>query len=85
MTHERFVYWLQGFCELTTEPPTPDQWQSIKEHLSLVFDKRTPPMKLPDLPIAPRLPDPPDLPRFDPPTFNPPPVGDFPTGPIPIC
>ena len=34
MTPERFVFWLNGFAELTPEPPTPEQWKSIKEHLA---------------------------------------------------
>ena len=42
MTPENFVYWLQGFVELNGNPPTPEQWQSIKEHLSLVMNKVTP-------------------------------------------
>lgn len=42
MTPERFVFWLNGFAELTPEPPTPEQWKSIKEHLALVFTKVTP-------------------------------------------
>jgi hypothetical protein len=43
MTPEQFCYWLQGFGELGTEPPTPEQWQSIKEHLATAFRKVTPP------------------------------------------
>ena len=42
MTPENFCYWLQGYTELNGDPPTPEQWQSIKEHLKLVFDKITP-------------------------------------------
>lgn len=38
-----FCYWLQGFSELTPEPPTMEQWDSIKQHLSTVFKKVTPP------------------------------------------
>lgn len=38
----QFAYWLQGFAELHQEPPTPEQWQSIRDHLSLVFHKVTP-------------------------------------------
>lgn len=42
---EQFAYWLQGFSELTGDnPPTPEQWQSIKEHLQTVFVKVTPPL-----------------------------------------
>lgn len=36
-----FAYWLQGFVELHGAPPTPQQWEVIKEHLALVFTKVT--------------------------------------------
>lgn len=42
MTHENFIWWLKGFCELTPQPPTPEQWQAIKEHLDTFFTKVTP-------------------------------------------
>lgn len=42
LTPENFCYWLNGFAELTPEPPTTEQWKSIKEHLALVFTKVTP-------------------------------------------
>lgn len=42
MTPEQFCYWLNGFGELTTETPTPEQWKAIKEHLETVFTKVTP-------------------------------------------
>ncbi len=42
MTPEQFAYWLQGFCELNQQPPTPEQWESIKSHLKTVFNKITP-------------------------------------------
>ena len=41
MTPEQFVYWLQGFSEVTGKSPTPEEWKIIQEHLNLVFDKRT--------------------------------------------
>lgn len=41
MTVNDFTYWLQGFAELHGEPPTPQQWEMIKEYLSLVFEKVT--------------------------------------------
>lgn len=44
MKSESFAYWLNGFAELTTEPPTKEQWRVIKEHLSLVFNKVTSPI-----------------------------------------
>ena len=37
MNSEQFAYWLNGFVELNDSPPTPEQWQSIKDHLQLVF------------------------------------------------
>lgn len=38
-----FVYWLQGFVELTeTSTINEKQWLVIKDHLKLVFDKQTP-------------------------------------------
>lgn len=42
MNTEQFAYWLQGFAELNEQPPTPEQWQSIRDHLKTVFDKKTP-------------------------------------------
>lgn len=42
MTAEQFAYWLQGFSELNAEPPSAEQWQAIKDHLALVFNKVTP-------------------------------------------
>ncbi|WP_293705531.1 hypothetical protein [Stenotrophomonas sp. UBA7606] len=41
MTPEQFTYWMQGFAELNALPPSPEQWQSIREHLALVFEKKT--------------------------------------------
>lgn len=49
MTPEQFCYWLQGRAELDPTPPTAEQWQSIREHLDLVFEKVTPSVKLVDL------------------------------------
>jgi hypothetical protein len=44
MTPEQFAYWMQGFVEIqnSNEPPTKEQWQIIKDHLQLVFNKVTP-------------------------------------------
>lgn len=47
MTDRDFVYWLQGFAELNDAPPSKAQWKSIREHLSLVFEKRTPAVGVP--------------------------------------
>lgn len=59
MSPEQFVYWLQGYAEMGGETPTPVQWKMIKDHLALVFDKRTPrlpsdePKTYPGIPFAP--------------------------------
>lgn len=45
MTPEQFAYWMQGFAELSPCPPSPEQWQSIRDHLELVFKKVTPKAK----------------------------------------
>lgn len=42
MTPEQFAYWLQGFAEIHTEPPTVAQWQVIRDHLAALFVKVTP-------------------------------------------
>jgi len=43
MTPEQFIYWMQGFAELTeTDTISEKQWTVIKDHLALVFDKQTP-------------------------------------------
>jgi hypothetical protein len=44
MTPEQFCYWLNGFTELNKANPTTEQWNSIREHLSTVFKKVTPPV-----------------------------------------
>ena len=45
MDASQFALWLQGFAELNAAPPTQEQWQSIREHLQLVFKKVTPEFK----------------------------------------
>ena len=50
MTAEQFTYWLQGFAELNEQPPSPEQWASIREHLALVFSKQTPTFRAGKLP-----------------------------------
>ena len=43
MNSTDFTYWLQGFVELTeTNTISEKQWLMIKDHLKLVFDKKTP-------------------------------------------
>jgi hypothetical protein len=39
MKSRDFVYWLQGYAELTenASPPSAEQWQKIKNHLNMVF------------------------------------------------
>ncbi len=40
MTSKDFVYWLQGFFEISTDPQqeiTPQQLDILKKHLNLVF------------------------------------------------
>lgn len=55
MTPEQFAYWMQGFAELNALPPSHEQWQSIREHLALVFEKKTPEFKPnPSLGIPPQ-------------------------------
>lgn len=41
MTPEQFCYWLQGYAEISASQPTQEQWDVIKEHLGLVFNKLT--------------------------------------------
>lgn len=43
MTPEQFCYWLQGRAELVAVPLTEAEWLSVKQHLSLVLTKQTPP------------------------------------------
>lgn len=43
MNEQTFCYWLQGFIELSdTDTISEKQWLVIKDHLKLVFDKKTP-------------------------------------------
>ena len=42
MTPENFSYWLQGFSEICGQTPSKEQWDIIKDHLNLVFNKATP-------------------------------------------
>lgn len=45
MTPEQFAFWLQGYVELTGgNIPTQEQWDSIVEHLGLMFNKVTKPV-----------------------------------------
>jgi hypothetical protein len=43
MSPENFVYWLQGFLELTDEKELHEhQIDLIRSHIKLVLDKKTP-------------------------------------------
>ena len=43
MNNDQFTYWLQGFVEMNGgKEPTKQQWQMIKDHLKLCFNKVTP-------------------------------------------
>lgn len=43
MNEQTFCFWLQGFVELTeSDTISEKQWLVIKDHLKLVFDKKTP-------------------------------------------
>ena len=43
LTPEQFVYWLQGFMEMAEpESLSNRQLNMIKDHLALVFNKKTP-------------------------------------------
>lgn len=50
MTAEQFVYWLQGFMEMA-DPKELNRVQTvqIKNHLKLVFNKKTPEVSLPSI------------------------------------
>lgn len=50
MNEQQFAYWLNGFAELNQQPPTPEQWKSIREHLATVFKKVTPALGSPAIP-----------------------------------
>jgi hypothetical protein len=55
----QFAYWLQGFAEIHGGAPTPAQWEVIKDHLNLVFNKVTPNRNVaPNQPFAPYPPFP---------------------------
>lgn len=40
MDATQFAYWCQGFAEVAGHAPTAQQWEIIKEHLNLVFNKQ---------------------------------------------
>jgi hypothetical protein len=43
MTPENFVYWLQGYLEVSeAKEISPEQLQVIKDHIKLVMEKKTP-------------------------------------------
>lgn len=54
MNFENFAYWLQGFFEMTdSKNLSPNQVLMIKEHLKLVFEKKTPQIDPNIIPILP--------------------------------
>lgn len=53
MTSEQFAYWFQGFAELSETPPTQAQWDSMREHVSTVFKKVTPLVRVDVTPVGP--------------------------------
>lgn len=61
MNSEQFTYWLQGYAEICGTEPTAEQWQVIKDHLQLVFQKVTParnPIDSFRVPYTPQWPSP---------------------------
>jgi hypothetical protein len=56
MTSDQFLYWLQGFMEVAN-PKTlnESQVQIIRDHLNLVFDKKTPIIYPEKPPTSPNL------------------------------
>lgn len=42
MNEKEFCYWLQGYVEINGSVPSEKEWQIIKDHLQLVFNKVTP-------------------------------------------
>lgn len=36
MNATNFCYWLQGFCEISGQNPTKEQWDIIKNHLKIL-------------------------------------------------
>lgn len=64
MDEKAFCYWLKGFVELgNSEEISPIQWEVIKDHLNLVFNKQTP-YRVPSV-VGPTL-VPPNFPAFGP-------------------
>lgn len=56
MDAQSFCYWLQGFVELCpNQHPTISQWNAVKDHLQLVFNKVTP-QYTPDFHVTPNFP-----------------------------
>lgn len=49
MTPQQFAYWLQGYAEINGGAPNEEQWQIIRDHLALVFDKVTPEYRGPSI------------------------------------
>ncbi|UAV84595.1 hypothetical protein PHB09_100 [Pseudomonas phage PHB09] len=59
MNSEQFTYWLNGFVEMNPNAMiTPSQWDMLKQHLALVFNKVTPRLPTPigPSPVSPSFP-----------------------------
>ena len=46
MTPEQFVYWLKGYSEISTVPPSAAQWKFIREKLNETTPHIPPEIKL---------------------------------------
>jgi len=75
MTTDQFCYWLQGYFEMSEETHlSANQIQMIKDHLQLVFEKKTPTRIVCDKPAMPPLDPWPQRPSFPYPGLGVPPT-----------
>ena len=56
MTPEQFVYWLQGYMELTEPNDLTQRERIIADHLKEVFEKRTPDRTGGTITVTPSIP-----------------------------
>jgi hypothetical protein len=47
MNEQQFTVWLKGFIDLHGAPPTPEQWEKIKEEVAKIFGPKLIPSALP--------------------------------------